>query len=231
MRAKVHGGVLKWSKRSHSKCDRSLKDAWVRIPPPPPIKKFVAVKVRYMKRCFIIHGSFGDSHEHWIPWLKTELEKLNFEVIAPNFPIGKDVQCYDSWKKVLDKFKSKIDENTIFIGRSLAPIFIVKYILENNLKIGTLFSVSGFNGKIGNSDYDYVNKTFFIKDVAGFEKVCKKRVCFISKNDPYVPYFMLCEFQKSINAEQILIKNAGHFNTDSGYTKFQELLDLIKKSS
>ncbi len=26
-----------------------------------------------MKNYFIIHGSFGDSHEHWLPWLQKQL--------------------------------------------------------------------------------------------------------------------------------------------------------------
>lgn len=181
-----------------------------------------------MNTCFIIHGSFGDSREHWIPWLKAELEKRNFEVIAPNFPIGKDKQCYDSWKKVLDKFKDKIDKNTIFVGRSIAPIFIVKYLLENNLKIKALYSVSGFNGYINIPDYDYVNKTFFLDEIKNFERLCHKRICFLSKNDPYVPYYLLDMFSKNIKAKRYVIEDAGHFNTDSGYSQFNELLSLIK---
>ena len=29
-----------------------------------------------MKNFFIIHGSFGNSKEHYLPWLKSKLEKL-----------------------------------------------------------------------------------------------------------------------------------------------------------
>ena len=184
-------------------------------------------KEKNMNTCFIIHGSFGDSHEHWIPWLKAELEKKNFEVITPDFPIGKDAQFYDSWKEILDKFKNKINKNTIFIGRSIAPIFIVKYILESNLKIKALYSVSGFNGYINIPDYDYVNKTFFLDEIKNFERLCHKRVCFLSKNDPYVPYYLLDMFSKNIRAKRYVIEDAGHFNTDSGYGQFQELLNLI----
>ncbi len=181
-----------------------------------------------MKTCFIIHGSFGDSHEHYIPWLKGELEKSGFEVIAPDFPIGKDVQTYESWAEVLDKYKDKINKDTIFIGRSIAPIFIVKYLLENNLKIKALYSISGFNCYINIPDYDYVNKTFFLDEIKGFDKLCPKRICFFSKNDPYVPYYLLDMFTKNIKAKRYLVENAGHFNTDSGYDKFDALLSLIK---
>ncbi len=40
-----------------------------------------------MKNFFIIHGSFGNSKEHYLPWLKSKLEKLG-EVVCEDFPIG-----------------------------------------------------------------------------------------------------------------------------------------------
>ncbi len=36
-----------------------------------------------MKRtAFIIHGSYGNPEENWIPWLKRELQQYNFDVIV-----------------------------------------------------------------------------------------------------------------------------------------------------
>jgi predicted alpha/beta hydrolase family esterase len=37
------------------------------------------------------------------------------------------------------------------------------------------------------------------------------------------------ELAKKLNAKIKLIKGAGHFNINSGYTEFEELLNLIKK--
>ena len=68
-----------------------------------------------------------------------------YEVINLNYPIGKDKQSYEAWSKTLDKYKDKINKDTVFIGRSIAPIFIVKYIMQNNLKINALYSISVFN--------------------------------------------------------------------------------------
>lgn len=116
----------------------------------------------------------------------------------------------------------------MFIGRSIAPIFIVKYLLENNLKVKALYSISGFNCFINVPDYDAVNKSFFLDEIKGFEKLCKTRVCFISKNDPYVPYYLLDMFTKNIKAKVIMHENAGHYNDESGYSTFEELLNIIK---
>ena len=85
-----------------------------------------------MKNYFIIHGSFGDSKEHYLPWLKNELEKLG-EIVCVDFPIGVGVQTFESWSKVLDQYKNKITQDTVFIGRSIGPIFAIKYLMKNNI--------------------------------------------------------------------------------------------------
>ena len=181
-----------------------------------------------MKNYFIIHGSFGNSNEHYLPWLKTELEKLG-EVICEDFPIGLDAQCYENWAKVLDKYKNKINEDTLFIGRSIGPIFSIKYIIENNLKINKLVSVSGFNNySVDGGDYDHVNKTMFVEDLSKFKDHCNQVTCIISENDPYVKLSALQDFANTIANQTINIKDGGHFNADSGYgVKFEELLKLI----
>ena len=181
-----------------------------------------------MKNYFIIHGSFGNSQEHYLPWLTRELNKLGGEVVCLDFPIGVGVQCYESWAKTLNPYKNKINKDTIFIGRSIGPIFAIKYILENNLKIAKLISISGFNNySVDGGDYDKVNKSMFVDNLKEFKKHCKENICIISENDPYVKLPALKEFADTIADKTINIKNGGHFNTDSGYTTFEKLLELI----
>lgn len=180
-----------------------------------------------MKNYFIVHGSFGNSKEHWLPWLQEELSNNGYQVYNFDYPVGLDKQSFESWSKVLDKYKDKINKDTIFIGRSIAPIFIVKYLQKNSLKINKLISISGFNGFINLPDYDAVNKTFLLDEIKGFKKLCKHRICYISKNDPYVPYYLLDMFTKNIKAKVVLKEDGGHFNIDSGYETFEDLLNFI----
>ena len=182
-----------------------------------------------MKNYFIIHGSFGDSNEHYLPWLKKELEK-DGEVIAVDFPVGKDNQNFENWSKVLDNFKNKINQETIFIGRSIAPIFIVKYLMKNNLKIKKLISISGFNGFINIPDYDYVNKSFLMDGIDNFKEYANEIICIYSDNDPYVPYYLLDMFARCLANKVKVINGGGHFNSDSGYgEKFEVVLKYIKE--
>lgn len=183
-----------------------------------------------MKNYFIIHGSFVDSNVDWYPWLKKELKRIGQNVIAPNFPVGLDIQNYEAWKKELDKYKEYINGNTIFVAHSIEPIFIVKYVMENNINIDSLYSISGFNGLINIKDFDKVNQSFFVNNISAFKNICHNRISFFSDNDPFVPYTLLETFSKKIEAEVHVIKNVGHFIEDDGYTTFPELLKTIKEN-
>jgi len=45
------------------------------------------------------------------------------------------------------------------------------------------------------------------------------------KEDKIIAY--LENFAKTINAKTLVYKNAGHFNTNSGYTTFPDILKLL----
>ena len=128
-----------------------------------------------MDNYIIIHGSFGSKDGNWFPWLKNELEKDNKDVVIPQMPVGVGNQNFENWSKVLNELK--INENTIIIAHSIAPIFVCKYLIINN--------------------------------------------------DPYVKFEVEKSFADSISNEQYVIKNGGHINAESGYTKFEEILKVL----
>ena len=118
-----------------------------------------------MDNFIIIHGSFGSKDGNWFPWLKSELEKLNKEVVVPQMPVGVGNQNFESWSNVLDRLN--INENTTIIAHSIAPIFVCKYLILNKIKVRKLIFVCGFNNYLGiNSDFDTVNKPMFINTSA-----------------------------------------------------------------
>ena len=181
------------------------------------------------KNYFIIHGSFGSNTEHYLPWLKEQL-KTKGQVFCPSFPIGVGVQNFKSWESELNKYINNINENTVFIARSIGPIFVIKYLLKNKLKINKLISISGFNNYFmqNNNEYNLVNRSMYVRNLKNFKKYCKEVICFISKNDPYINLETLESFTNAIADKTINIEDGGHFNSDSGYKeKFEELLKYI----
>ena len=144
-----------------------------------------------MTKIFLIHGAFGNPTENWFPWLKQKLENFNHEVIMPQFPTPEN-QSLENWKKVFSEYKNKIDEDTIFIGHSLAPAFLLSVLEQINLKIKGVFFISGFLKSLGNETFDSINKIgmyqFVIKQLFIF---CAKRVQKLQqrRNEPF---FIFC---------------------------------------
>jgi uncharacterized protein len=180
----------------------------------------------------VIHGSFGSPFINWFSWLYRELSNDNNKVIAPQFPIGVGMQNYDNWSKLLKYYfdLGLIDENTILIGHSIAPIFIIKFLLENRIRANKLIFVSGFNNLVvDGGDYDKVNSSFFINnDMSNIKEYANEVVCIYSDNDPYVPLETLKKFSDEVATKEVLIANGGHLNSESGYDTFEELLNHLK---
>ena len=91
-------------------------------------------------------------------------------------------------------------------------------------KIGKLIAVSGANNfKVGVPEFDDINKFMFVDDVSNFKNLCKERICFYAKNDPYIKLEALQDFARSIEAKELVYDNAGHFNASAGYTEFKDI--------
>ncbi|MDY6789216.1 MAG: alpha/beta hydrolase [Candidatus Nanohaloarchaea archaeon] len=183
-----------------------------------------------MSQIFIIHGAYGDPEENWFPWLKEELEDKGHEVSVPEFPTPEN-QELEVWKERFQPYMEKIGGNTVFVGHSLGPAFILSILedLELEEPIRACFFVSGFVGKLGIPKFDRINRSFVDKDFnwERIRKNCKSFYIFHSKDDPYVPLEKAEELAKKLDAGLELIDGAGHFNEESGYTEFKSLLDKI----
>lgn len=189
-------------------------------------RKEVEEKEKMKKIIYILHGSFGSNEGNWFPWLKEQLEKNNKKVLIPQMPVGVGNQNFENWSNVLNKLD--INENTVIIAHSIAPIFVCKYLITNQIKVKKLIFVCGFNNYLGiDSDFDAVNEPMFIDNFDDVKKYCKDIVCYYSDNDPYVKYDVEKAFADKLTDKQYVIKNGGHINAETGYTKFEEILKEI----
>lgn len=174
----------------------------------------------------IIHGSFGSKDGNWFPWLKKQLEGKDKKIDIPQMPVGVGKQNFESWSKVLDKLT--INENTIIIAHSIAPIFVCKYLITNKITVKKLIFVCGFNNYLGiDNDFDAVNEPMFIDNFENVKQYCNNIVCYYSDNDPYVKFDIEKSFADKIANRQYIIKNGGHINCETGYTKFEEILKEV----
>ncbi len=183
-----------------------------------------------MSNYFIIHGSFSSPYSNWIGWLHNFLELDGKEVYVPDFPIGVKYQNYDNWSKLLKYYVDVglINEDTVIIGHSIAPVFISKFLVENKIKVKKLIFVCGFNNYFGiNEEYDTVNGTMYFDNLQDVKQYANEIICFYSDNDPYVKYEAEKEFADTIGTENILIPKAGHINSESGYDTFEDIVNYL----
>lgn len=67
----------------------------------------------------------------------------------------------------------------------------------------------------------------YFDNLGDVKKYCDDIVCFYSDNDPYVKFDVEKQFADTITDKQIVIKDGGHLNSESGFNKFEEILGYI----
>ena len=182
-----------------------------------------------MRTVFIIHGAYGNPTENWIPWLKQELGGLHCRVIVPHFPTPHN-QSLRSWLKVMQKYEKELQEDSIIIGHSLGPAFILAVFEMIHKPVKAAFLIAPFISPLGITRFDSINKTFYREfKWKAIKKNCKEFYVFHADNDPYVPLQKAEEVARKLGVKVTIIKNAGHFNAEAGYTTFGSLLREIKR--
>ena len=177
---------------------------------------------------FLIHGAYGHSEENWFPWLKNKLEKLGHTVYVPKFPTPKG-QTLENWMKVFDEYIHLVDENTVFIGHSLGPAFILSVLEKIDKPVKACFFASPALGTLGNPTFGSINESFVRKefDWIKIKKNCEKFYAYIGDNDPYIPLKNAKLMTDKLDSELVLIENGGHLNESAGFTKFEKLFDDV----
>ena len=182
-----------------------------------------------MTNIIIIHGTGGNPNGNWFPWLKSELEKSDCRVFVPKFPTPEN-QSLENWLNVFKDYEQYLDENSIVIGHSLGPAFLLSVLENLQRPIKAAFFIAGFTGLLNNPDFDELNKSFTTKsfDWARIKNNCKRFYVINSDNDPYVPLEKGKSLAQNLGTELITIKNAGHINEEAGFAEFEFLLDKIE---
>lgn len=103
-----------------------------------------------MKTAIIIHGlpakeeyysQDGDSESncHWLSWLQKQLIVNGVLAQTPEMPTPYN-PTYPEWKEMLERFD--LNEDTILVGHSCGGGFILRYLSEENVKVGRVILVA-----------------------------------------------------------------------------------------
>jgi predicted alpha/beta hydrolase family esterase len=193
-----------------------------------------------MKKAILIHG-WGSksefynpkyptaSNSHWFPWLSKQLMMRGIHTIAPEMPNSYYPE-YELWKTELERFP--LDEDTILVGHSCGGGCIVRYLSENDAKVGKVVLVAPWIGTVDVSDNkndEPFDETFFQFDIN--RKIADKTagVTLIeSANDADAVKKSIEILKDKIDGmKTITVENAGHFTAAYGYSKFPRLLEEL----
>ena len=186
-------------------------------------------------RVFIIHGWDGSPRRDWIPWLSRELTRRGFRVHALSMP-NPAVPKIKPWINRVAKRVGRADEQTYFVGHSIATRTILKYLegLPKTTKVGGCVFVAGwFTLKGLDADSKRIAKPWMQQKI-NFAKIkshTRKFVAIFSDNDPFVPLSDRARFHKNLGAKIITEHKMGHYTDESHITRIPSALKKIIKMS
>lgn len=182
-----------------------------------------------MKNVLLIHGFNG------IPkifdYFKEELEKKDYSVIIPNFPIREEITV-DSYFVILDKYKDIFNENLIVVAHSIGNLMFVKYISKNQFKVGKYISLAGFSKYFFTEGKDVLNEKVKLtiltdKELDDVKTLVNEKYSIYSDSDHLVPFDLLEQYCKYIDSVSIPMKDIGHMGKSSGLVKLPKVVDII----
>ncbi|MEK7603905.1 MAG: alpha/beta hydrolase [Patescibacteria group bacterium] len=188
------------------------------------------------KRVFIIHGWGGHPGEHWMPWLKRELENNGFKVCVPQMPDTYKPEIR-SWVSKLAEVADNPDGDTYFVGHSIGCNAIWRYLetLSENIKIGGVALVAPWMKLDRKTIEEEGEESIRIvrswqEKPIDFKKVkrhSKKFFAVFSDDDPYVPLNQAELLSGELDADIAIEKGKGHFTVDDGVTELPVVLSEL----
>ncbi len=173
----------------------------------------------------ILHGIEGYAGIHWQQWLHDNLVKDGHKVLMPNLSDSNHPDRKTWLKTAQSLIGGANPSDLVIVGHSLGVPVALDFIEEASVK--ALISVSGFA-----RDYGIELNSYFLREKAiDFKKInenLEQSFIIYSDDDPYVPQEELRFLAEGLKTEPIIISKGGHFNTDSEYTTFPLLLEIIR---
>ncbi|MCK4745058.1 class I tRNA ligase family protein, partial [Candidatus Parcubacteria bacterium] len=182
-----------------------------------PIRQVVRQKEKRL--AIIIHGFETKANDNWFPWAKKELEQFGFEVILSDMPNANNPKL-EEWMKALEKYKSKINSESIIIGHSLGAHAVAHFVSGLQRKIAELYLVAPASDLM---DFNDFKKEAPESDIDSLEKFCQEPIdwkkvkentnhilSILSDDDPYIPIEKTKNIFKKENIKYKILHNKGH---------------------
>lgn len=185
-----------------------------------------------MKTAILIHGmpskeeyydpqSESPSNAHWFPWVQHQLILQDvlaqtIEMPTPYAPV------YAAWESIFRQFA--VDKETLLVGYSLGAGFLVRYLSENDVRVGKVILVAPWmdpEKELENGFFDFIFDTRFVQKTQGV-------TIFISEDDDAEMHESVKMLEECEGIEIRRFTDKGHFTRRGmGTVAFPELLEEV----
>jgi uncharacterized protein len=170
------------------------------------------------------------SNSHWFPWLTKQLMIRDIYTVAVEMPNGFYPE-YQVWKREFQRFD--INENTVLVGHSLGGGFLMRWLSEENVKVGQVILVAPWLGAmVGDDRYspEEFDMSFFDFKLDSDIALKTKGITNISSTNDGIGVQKTVSFiqEKLNNIKYVELQDKGHFTLKSlGTDAFPELFEEI----
>jgi predicted alpha/beta hydrolase family esterase len=177
-----------------------------------------------VKKVLLLHGWGGSDFPHWQSFLASELAKDYGKVSFLRFS-EVDFPKLGMWIKELKK-ELKSFQPDIVVCHSLANTLWFHLCNESDIKqIEKLYLVAPPSI---NCDIKELESFFPVEIPKNPHAKSVKLIT--STNDPYLTQDEAKELERSLGVDMLVLEDAGHINTDSGYGEWSWIVQDIKRS-
>lgn len=188
-----------------------------------------------MKRVFIVHGWGDGPGDHWIPWLKEQLERDGLSVTAPAMP-NTAMPAIGEWVSHLNREVGEAGADTYYVGHSIGCQAILRHLEQ--LPAGTVVRGAALVAPwfvLANlsAEEEEIARPW-IETPIDSEKIRERLPdlsAVFSTDDPWVSLDNLALFEQRLGARTQLLEGRKHIGVESGMTTFPELLATARSSS
>lgn len=171
------------------------------------------------------------SKGHWYPWIKSEFEKLGYEVWVPDLPNANmpnnrevaDLLLGSGWDF----------DGSLVIGHSSGAMQLL-YLLQNldeGVAVSTAVMVSAFDRPVPGMEVQHIGLFSEPYNYDAIQNHAKSRIFIHGVDDPWCPLQGARNLARHTNSEMVEINGGGHFSTslDARWKEFPELVDALNQ--
>lgn len=175
------------------------------------------------QKILILHGWGGSDFPHWQSWLAGELAK-DYGIVSFFKFSNPDTPELTMWKSELKEHLEDFKPD-IVVCHSLANLLWFHLCNDESIEeVQKLYLVAP-----PSLEHTIEELKSFFPVVAPENLYAKEALLIASTNDPYMTLDEANTLQKKLNTQMEVLKDAGHINSDSGYGKWEWILEEIKQ--